>query len=158
MLPYPYGVRIILFRIAVSEEVSTVLRRVHLEICQYHIIIYSVQRIIIYHLWPLWTWEMQPVSPGQDLTFRLRIRSLIYAYVDYLGIGMAKPSCDDLAIGISMRRGCFLITPRVFNLLVPTCATGRVRTLSKLHKCLHPTGRMGSTSMILWIVIISCRK
>lgn len=56
---------------------------------------------------------------------------------------MAKPPCDDLAIGISMRRGCFLITPRVFNLLVSAYVCGRARAQSE-QTAPHPTERMRS--------------
>lgn len=49
--------------------------------------------------------------PAKILHFDFAKEAPIHTYVEYLGIGMAKPSCDDLAIGISMRRGCFLITP-----------------------------------------------
>lgn len=59
-----------------------------------------------------------------------------------------------------MRRGCFLITPGVFQLIISAydmCTTGRVRTLSKLHKCLYPTGRMGSASVICDHLLLEVR-
>lgn len=67
-------------------------------------------------------------------------------HLQYISTSHKKPNNTDidtliLAIGISMRRGCFLITPRVLNLLVLPYVRERARALSQQTAQMPPSDR-----------------